>query len=167
MSDYTEFFLSSPSAVALLECLDITHPNFTKPYYLVRNKTSGVSVTIENGGGSRSYLYAPLSVKPLGFKDDMDQGFSITFGDITGQIAMEMEAIEAANGFGTPPTFIYRGYRSDDTSIPLEGPITLEIRKISTSSEGTTFEATAPQANAGKTGELYRLDRFPMLRGLL
>jgi len=167
MSEYTEFFLATSSAVAQLDCVSITHPNFTQEYHYVRNAVSGVTVQLESPYGEQTYLYYPLSVKPLGFKDDLDQGFAITVGDTGDTLPNELDAVEAADGFSILPTFIYRAYRSDDLTQPLFGPVHLTIKRITMAKEGATFEARAPLVNDGRTGELYRLDRFPMLRGLL
>lgn len=164
---YTDFFLNTPSAVVQLDCISITHPDFSQDYHIVRNNVSGVSVSLENAGGSRLYTFYPLQVKPLGFKDDVDQGFLITIGDTGDTLPVELDRVAAADSWNTMPVFEYRAYRSDDLSAPLFGPVILEIKKITMAQEGATFEAHAPLVNDGCTGEIYRLDRFPMLRGLL
>lgn len=166
MSDLTEFFLGSPSAVAELECIDITHPDFTRDYHIVRNHMAGVTVTLETLV-ERTYTFYPLIVKPTGFRDDMEQGFQVILGDLGDLLPMELQAVKLADSFSVHPEFTYRSYRSDDLSQPLFGPVKLEIRKVKQTSEGATFLAQAPRMNDSRTGELYRLDRFPMLRGLL
>lgn len=164
---YEEFFLDTESAVVQLDCISISHPDFTQSYHIVRNAVAGVNVTLEEALGNRYYEFYPLQVKPMGFKDDLDQGFMITIGDTGDTLPGEIDAVAAADGFATMPTFVYRAYRSDDLTVPLFGPVNLVIKKITMAKEGATFEARAPLVNEGRTGELYRLDRFPMLRGLL
>lgn len=166
MSDYTEFYLATASAVVTLELVEISHPNFSKIYYITRNSTRGVQVTLETAV-SQFFDFFPLDIKPLGFKDDLDQGFSISIGDTGDLLPDEIDRVFAANSFLIYPKFVYRAYRSDDLTVPLYGPINLEIAKVTMSEEGATFDAKAPALNEGRTGELYRLDRFPMLRGLL
>lgn len=164
---YEEFFLGTPSAIVQLDCISVTHPDFAEEHHYVRNAVSGVTVTLELGGGSRTYLYYPMGVKPLGFKDDLDQGFAITLGDTGDTLPDEIDRVQAADGFTVMPAFQYRAYRSDDLTAPLFGPVNLVIKRITMGKEGATFEARAPLVTDGRTGELYRLDRFPMLRGLL
>lgn len=113
------------------------------------------------------YEYYPARVLPVASDGDMVQALSITLGDVGDVIAAEISNLWEANGLGTRPTVTYRGYRSDDLSVPIRGPITLEIQSVTVGAEGSTFEARAPELNASRTGELYTLERFPMLKGFM
>lgn len=163
---YAEFFLSTPAAVVSLDCIAISHPSFSQTYYIVRNARAGVTVNLETGA-SQEFLFYPLKVEPLGFRDNLDQGFSITIGDTGDTLPDELDRVFADDAFDVKPTFVYRAYRSDDLTEPMYGPVNLVIEKITMSEEGAVFEAKAPSLNDGRTGELYRMDRFPMMRGLL
>lgn len=166
MSIRTEFFLNSLSAVAKLELIEIAHPDFSQTFYICRNRIAGVTVTLD-GATVQAFGYYPLSIKPLGVNDDMEQGFSVTVGDAGTVLPAELAAIDAADSFETKPTFRYWAYKSDDLTQPFEGPVRLEINEVTQNEEGFTFEARAPGFDVNKTGELYRIDRFPMLRGVL
>lgn len=166
MSSYAEFFLKSKSSVVQLETLEILHPNFTKTYRVVRNAVEGVTVTLENGN-SATFDYYPLQIENAGVRDDLDQSIKINLGDLGEVLPKELDEVSSNNGFGTKPIVIYRTYRSDDLSRPLFGPVTLEVSTFAFNREGSTFEAKAPSLNINKTGEIYSLDRFPMLRGFL
>ena len=72
MTTYAEFFLKSKSSVVQLETLEISHPNFTKIYRIVRNAVQGVTVTLENGS-SATFDYYPLAIENAGVRDDLDQ----------------------------------------------------------------------------------------------
>lgn len=65
------------------------------------------------------------------------------------------------------PTMIYRSYRSDDLTAPLDGPYKFQVNNISFKKEGATFSCGAPRLNYTATGEVYTMDRFPMLKGFL
>ena len=166
MSNYAEFFLKSKSSVVQLETLEISHPNFTKTYRVVRNAVEGVRVTLENGS-SATFDYYPLQIENAGVRDDLDQSIKINLGDLGEVLPKELDEVSSNNGFGIKPIVIYRTYRSDDLSRPLFGPVTLEVSTFAFNREGSTFEAKAPSLNINKTGEIYSLDRFPMLRGFL
>ena len=166
MSNYAEFFLKSKSSVVQLETLEISHPNFTKTYRVVRNAVEGVTALLENGT-SATFDYYPLSIENAGVRDDLDQSIRINLGDLGEVLPKELDEVSSNNGFGTKPIVIYRTYRSDDLSRPLFGPVTLEVSTFAFNREGSTFEAKAPSLNINKTGEVYSLDRFPMLRGFL
>lgn len=166
MSSYAEFFLNSKSSVVQLETLEISHPNFTKVYRVVRNAVEGVSVTLETGDFA-TFDYYPLQIENAGIRDDLDQSIKINLGDLGDVLPKELDEVSSNNGFGTKPIVVYRTYRSDDLSRPLFGPVTLEVSTFAFNREGSTFEAKAPSLNINKTGEVYSLDRFPMLRGFL
>lgn len=166
MSRYTEFFLNSKSSVVQLETLEISHPNFTKTYRVVRNAVEGITATLENGN-SATFDYYPLQIENAGVRDDLDQSIKINLGDLGEVLPKELDEVSSNDGFGIKPVVIYRTYRSDDLTRPLFGPVTLEVSTFAFNREGSTFEAKAPSLNINKTGEIYSLDRFPMLRGFL
>lgn len=166
MSEYSEFFLNAGANVAELELLEISHPNFTQTYYIVRNATEGVTVTLEDAT-VQAFEYYPLQITPAGAGDDLDQVLQIQLGDLGAILSQELDSISAGESFGTKPTLKYRTYRSDDLSAPLYGPITLEISRLTFKKEGAAFEAHAPRLNSTATGELYTTTRFPMLRGFI
>lgn len=115
-----------------------------------------------------SYDYYPARVVPIASEDDLVQSLGITLGDVGDVIAAELKNIWSANGLNTRPSLTYRAYRSDDLSAPIEGSErVLEIAAVSRTREGCSFEARAPELNASRTGELYTVERFPMLAGFL
>lgn len=166
MSEYSEFFLKSSGSIVQLECLAISHPNFTKTYYVVRNAANGISATYENGV-TYAHDYYPMKIETLGARGDLDQGFNISFGDLGDIIPKELDAVFSADGFLEKPLLYYRTFRSDDLSKPLFGPLKLQITTFSFTREGAAFEAKAPALNINKTGKYYRPSKFPMLRGFL
>jgi hypothetical protein len=166
MPDYAAYFLSSPASAIQLELFEISHPDFTQTYRKVRNATAGVTVTLETEE-VEFFGYFPLRIRPTSSSDDLDQMLKIDMGDLGEVLPTELDAITDAGGMGVKPIVRFRVYRSDDLSAPLFGPLLLEVQTFSFAREGATFEAKAPSLNINRTGEIYRLDRFPMLRGLL
>lgn len=166
MSAYTDFFLNSKSRIVQLECVEISHPNFTRTYYVVRNATLGVTVKHENGS-VHDYEYYPLDIVAGSDSDDLDQDYTISVGDLGDMLPNEVDAVRVAGGLGIKPTVIYRAYRSDDLTHVLMGPTVLQIKTFSFTREGATFDAIAPQLNLSMTGEIYDLNRFDPLRGTI
>jgi hypothetical protein len=167
MSKYSQFFLDSASSVVDIETLEISHPSFSKTYYIVRNAINGVTVTLEDGVTSQAFDYYPLSIKQTGASDDLDQKMQIQLGDLGDVVPAEIDACVADATLLTKPTLIYRGYRSDDLTAPMEGPFIYEITSIAQKSDAAAFNAQAPSLNTSRTGEAYSMDRFPMLAGFL
>ncbi|MBU0801716.1 MAG: DUF1833 domain-containing protein [Alphaproteobacteria bacterium] len=166
MTNYAEFFLKSKSSVVQLETLEISHPDFTKVYRIVRNAVQGVTVALENSSLA-TFDYYPLKIENAGIRNDLDQSITINLGDLGEVLPKELDEVSSNNGFSTKPTVVYRTYRSDDLSRPLFGPVVLEVTTFAFNREGSSFEAKAPSLNITKTGEVYKIDRFPMLRGFL
>ncbi|MEI7704986.1 MAG: DUF1833 family protein [Deltaproteobacteria bacterium] len=166
MSRHSEFFLNARSSVVQLELLEISHPAFTRAYRIVRNAIAGVTVTLEDST-SATFDYYPLRISPMAAKDDLDAGFSIQLGDLGQVLPVELDAVAEADGFATKPIVKYRVYRSDDLTAPILGPLVLEVVTFSFTREVSSFEARAPRFNLNRTGELYRVERFPMLRSTL
>ncbi len=166
MSDLAEFFLNSPSRVILFETVQISHPSFSKIYRIVRNARFGITATIE-GASIVTFDYYPMKIETTGSNGTLDQSFRFTVGDLGSLIHDEIDRVAAAETFSTKPVVVYRAYRSDDLTLPIYGPIMLEITNMPINHEGFTFEAKPYQANANSTGEIYTLDRFPGLRGFL
>lgn len=165
-AEYIAFFLKSDSSVVQFETIEISHPNFTKSYFVVRNKTDGLTATLETDDEA-FFEYYPLRFEQGSQSDDLDYSMQITLGDVGDILPTELDAIQAANGFMTKPILKYRTFRSDDLSQPMFGPIKLEITEISFDKYGVTFEAKAPALSANKTGETYTIERFPMLKSTL
>ncbi|HEX4302827.1 MAG TPA: hypothetical protein VHZ78_08535 [Rhizomicrobium sp.] len=163
MSLYTELFLNTRSRVKKFECFKISHPNFTKAYYIVRNKPGGLTAVVE--GVPTQFDYYPLQKTEQPTKADLDFAIQIDLGDLGEVVSMELDAVEAADGFMIKPSLTYWMFRSDDLMTPRLGPITLEIPEFPMTREGTSFIAQAPALNASRTGEIYTAARFPMLAG--
>lgn len=167
MSDYSEFFLNSKSSIAQLDCIEISHSLFTQTYYVVRNATQGVTVTHEDAT-EHAYAYYPLRLRLSGPREDLDHVLRIELGDLGEIIPAELDAIRAADGFDEFPAVKYRTYRSDDLANVLDGPLVLEVVNVTCApGAGAVIEAKAPSLNVAKTGESYKIARFPMLAGLL
>lgn len=166
MSDYSEFFLSSPRSVVQLQLLEISHPSFTQTYYLVRNARNGVTVTHEDAS-VHDYTYLPMRITQSDSRDDLDAGINVQFGDLGVILPNELDQVYLDDTYQTPPVVRYRVYRSDDLTQPLYGPLVLQIRSISQDHEGAAFEGKAPRLNLNRTGRLYTVAEFPTVRGFL
>lgn len=158
------FFLNSEAEIVQFETLEISHPNFSQTYRFIRNHGDGLTVTLEDALGDATFDYRPMEITDTSLADDLDFILEISLFDLGSILPAELEAVLIANGSDTKPTLIYRTYRSDDLTAPMWGPITLEVQKFAFNRQGATFEASTPRANKNRTGEIYTVDRFPMLR---
>lgn len=166
MPDYVEYFLNSQSGVVQYETLQISHSSFSKVYRIVRNAVGGVWLTNEQ---SQTFFYEhyPLKITGNEIRENMDFGITVELGDLGMVVPTELDRVAAADTFRTKPSVIYRTWRSDDRSAPIYGPINLEISSFAFKAGGCIFEAKAPALNINGTGEVYKFDQFPMLRGFV
>jgi hypothetical protein len=146
--------------------LEISHPSFSQTYYCVRNHVNGVTVTLETAAVV-DFVYYPMQITRIGVQDDLDQSLHVELGDLGAVLPRELDNIAADDTFHIKPIIKYRSYRSDNLDEPMTGPITLEVKDFKFTKEGAAFDAKAPQLNINRTGELYSIDRFPMLRGFI
>lgn len=167
MSDYSEYFLNSRMDIVQYDLLEISHPYFTQTYRIVRNNADGITVNLTPGDEGFLFQFYPVGVSTVNSSDDLDTGIKIDFGDLGQVIPNEIDALIEVDGFRTKPAVRYWTYRSDDLTQPIFGPVELEVTTMDMNGQGSSFEAHAPLINLKRTGELYTLARFPMLRGFV
>ena len=165
--DYAEFFLASRADTIQYDTLELSHPNFTRIYRMVRNKTTDLTATLENELGEATFEYVPMTVRGTVVRDNLDYGVTVVLGDLGETLTKELTAVGQADGFATRVSVVYRTYRSDDLSAPLFGPVPLEISDFNFNGDGASFTAHVPKLNETTTGESYDIDRFETLRGVL
>jgi len=167
MGTISEYYLGSRSNVVQLELVEVSHPDFTQAYRIVRNARDGVTVDLSPSELAVPFDYYPARVEQIGARDDLDSGIRMDLGDVGEVVPEELDAVSEAGGFMVKPMLRYWTFRSDQLDAPIFGPITLEVPSFSFNEEGTSFEAKAPALNSTKTGERLTLDRIPMQRGFL
>lgn len=163
MTAYSQFFLNARKDVVQLETVELSHPNWSQTYRLVRNAVQGMQAVTE-GTTSYFFQYYPMQLKEGSTTDDLDQSLQIDLGDLGTVLPPELDSVAFNNGFLVRPTCIYRVYRSDDLSGPIYGPIRYQVISVATKRKNSTLQTQAPQLNINGTGEVFRLDRFTMMR---
>lgn len=165
MTDFSEFFLSTTSDVVMLETIELSHSDISQIYRIVRNKTSGLTATLESGA-TVSFDYYPMSINRGDDRQNIDQSLEIMLGDLGEVLPLEIDLINNAGSYSEKPSLIYRLFRSDILTSPME-VISLDVQNISFSKEGAMIKAQTKSLNSNGTGERYTFDRFPMLLGVL
>ena len=125
MSDYTSFFLNASSGVVALECIEVSHPSFSKIYRYVKNDEDGIMAA------GLSYAYQPMSIKRNNVTNDLDQVVSVTFADLDDELIKEIMKIRTGANSKVRPKFVYKVFRDDDLSTPMIQLQTLEIATVS------------------------------------
>ncbi|ENU24177.1 hypothetical protein F993_01493 [Acinetobacter proteolyticus] len=159
MADYTSFYLNASSGVVPLECIEISHPSFSKVFRYVKNDSNGIVAEGQN------YVYQPMSIKRNDVSNDLEQKLSLTIADMDDELALAVLAIRESIYSTVKPECKFKLFRDDDLTAPMTQLQTLEIPTISKDSSGlVTFDAQAPQLNSVKTGQTYSIEDYPLLR---
>lgn len=161
MADYTAFFLDSISGVVALECIEISHPSFSKVFRYVRNDVDGITAE------GNVFDYHPMSIKRSNVSNDLEQKMSVTLADMQDDLSNAIRLIRTSDYARVSPSFKFKIFRDDDLSMAMVELQTLEITSISKDSSGlVTFDAQAPELNNSRTGLIYSIEDFPLLRGI-
>lgn len=159
MSEYASFFLNAHGGVVPLECIEISHPSFSKVYRYVKNDTLGIEAQ------GQSYSYKPMSIKRNNVTNDLDQTLSLTLMDEDDQLMNEVKKIRFGIHSKIRPKCAFKIFRDDDLTVPLVTLASLEIPSVSKDATAlVTFDAQAPQLNSVRTGRLFSVERFPLTR---
>lgn len=161
MADYTAFFLDSTAGVIALECIEISHPSFSQTFRYVRNDVDGMTAE------GHVFEYQPMSIKRSNVSNDLDQKMSLTIADMEDDLSIAIRSIRDTEYAKIPPSFKFKLFRDDDLTRPMIELQTLEITSMSKDSSGlVTFDAQAPELNSVRTGLVYSIEDFPLLRGI-
>ncbi len=165
MSRLSEYFLQSAVNIVLFETIEVTHPDFSQDYLIVRNNCNGLTATDENDV-EKDFIYYPVSIGRGETRENLEQTITLTIGDLGELLPNELRAVRAADGFSTKPIMTYRTWQSDDLSEPLH-VIRLNVHDIKRNKKGATLICKAPSLNVNGIGRRYDFVRFFGLRGFL
>lgn len=166
MPDYNYWLSGNPDDVRL-QCVEISHPAWSKVYRIVQNHADGITVTHE-GGFTYAYEYVPLTIQKGNNSDDLDQEITIGVGDLGEDFPKDLDRIRASSLYSkVRPTLNYREYNLSDLTKPQVTILGLEATDYEPKKEGAVFVCRAKQMNLTKTGETYNLDDYPTLRGFV
>lgn len=161
IEDYKRLLASRPENDQYYETVTLSHSLFSKTYYLVVDSaplTAGVD-------GVGLVEFEPAAIKPVNAtnSNDLDQSVSFTIGDVKNILDSELELVPLGNQ--ESPIATYSIYLSSDLSAPIEN-IAYNVKEVAQGEGIFTIKAGAPDLNSDQTGEIYDLERFPMLRSI-
>ena len=159
-----EYWLRGRHNDVRLECIEITHPSFTKHYRFVRNHADGVRVKHENGLWY-DYEFLPLTIKPAKSADNLQQIFTIGIGDVGDIMPREIDRLRRGTHSTVRPTLNYRVFLTSDLTEPMTSVRGLEITDNQPQKRGAVFSCQAKELNKTSTGILFTIDLFKSLRG--
>lgn len=164
-----EIYASAPVSKETIEVIELSASWFTKTYYLQRQVTDDIEVTLETGETVVAN-YAPMSLDQSSSNADLNYERNIIIQQVNDIIASEQSRYDPDVHGDELPMFTSRGYilyRNGDISQIKQPPIRLPIRKMRRDDRGTLFNVTTKPANQSATGEVCTVTRVPMVKGFL
>jgi hypothetical protein len=160
-----DFYLNSKSNILQYETLQLSHPNFSQVYYLVRNNRLGVSLGVN--GSLQMFQFCPFRLERQTVEATFSQRIRVTLGDLGEIVSNEISNVMSAEGFLTRPKVTVRCYRNDAPMTPIYGPYEMEATNITLTREGSAFDIMPPDVANKRTGLVYELKTYPGLRGFV
>ena len=164
-----EIYASAPVSKTVIEVVELSAPWFNKTYYLQRQMTESIEVTLETGELVVAE-YVPMSIDQSSSNADLNYERNIVIQQVNDIIASEQSRYDSDIHGDELPMFTSRGYvlyRNGDISQIKQPPIRLPVRKMRRDDKGTLFNVTTKPANQSATGEMCTVTRVPMVKGFL
>lgn len=162
-----KIYASAPVDRTTLEVISFSAPWFSQTYYLQRQFTEDIQVTLETAQVV-DVLYAPMNIEQASSNADLSYERNVTMQQVNDIIASENDNYDPEVHGDTTPTFQSRGYIAyrDGTISGIQyGPISLPVAGMKTNNQGVVVTVTTKPSNDYATGELATVTRVPMLRG--
>lgn len=160
-------YASAPVGEAELEIISLSASWFSQTYYLQRQFTENIQVTLESDSVV-TVLYAPMNIDQASSNADLSYERNITIQIVNDLIAAEHDNYDPEVHGNEMPQFQSRGYiyyRDGTISSLKYGPITLPVRRMINNNRGSSINVTTKPSNESATGEIATVTRVPMLKG--
>lgn len=158
--DLARIYASAPVGEEIWETLELSHPLFSKTYYIT-NAANSFTAFLETGVAV-DFITLPFAAKQPSSNSGGQQDMALVIDNVDREIIEELERASA-----DPSTRIavtYRAYASTNLGAPGSNPIALAISEVSAGL--ATVEATAGRAdvlNKKFPAVLYTIAQFPGL----
>lgn len=147
----------------LIECIEISHPNWPSVLRYVVNSTESMILTHEDGQ-SFEYSYAPVNITRAADEDTLDQELSFTLADV-GEVVPELIDLIIHDEVIELPLVSYRAYLIGQYDSPIFVARNLELESVTRDWKGTRGDSKAPGLNDNGNGEVYSASTDPSLIG--
>jgi hypothetical protein len=167
--DIKKIYANAPVAEETLEVISFNASWFSQKYYLQHQLGEDIDVTLETAAVV-SASYVPMNISQASDNADLSHERNVTIEMVNDIIASENDNYDPEVHGDEMPEFQSRGYiiyRDGTVSGIKYGPVTLPIRSMVSTNQGSAFTVTAKPTNEYPTGEIATISRVPMLRGFI
>ena len=152
-----EAYASCPPNVKVYETLEINHPSFESPAYIVANVGDDMEFTLENPGSPATpttFVACPLQCGYPEQREGQAPSCTVKIDNVNRELVPQ---IEAALGVRAYITVTYREYLGSDTSEPAYGPIEFVLSNVQMT--GPTLTGTVVVKNL-QNKQFPRKDKY-------
>ncbi|TLU02017.1 DUF1833 domain-containing protein, partial [Acinetobacter baumannii] len=98
----------SSGPVGLLECIEVSHPNWPRVLRYIVNSSDPMDLTHEDGQ-TFTYSFAPLNITRSNEEENLDQKITAAIGDVGSEIP-DLVDLVLKDSVRIPPILNYRAY---------------------------------------------------------
>ena len=159
---YEQLLNSQPENERYFETVAIRHSKMSGTRYLVMDSIS-LTAKLSNG---QQVIFSPANISSTNAENnnDLDQTASFTIEDLNNELDDELELIPL--GDEEDILVDYSVYVSESLDAPATS-VTYVVKAIPQRLGAFTLQCGAPSLNQDETGEIFDLERFPMLRSAI
>lgn len=150
-----------PAAAVQYYVLELDHPEFAAPVYIINGVTESVTVTLEDGTTSAVCLPVPFETDPPSKAEGKIPECTIYIDNIGREI---MQSLNAAVQVKASLQLTLRQYLATDLTAPAYGPVYFTVRTVTM--KGTRLQGTASidyLTNKQFPSRVYTIHDFPSL----
>ncbi|MEG0343404.1 MAG: DUF1833 family protein [Acinetobacter sp.] len=151
----------SKGPMGLIECVEISHPNWPNVQRFVTNSNLNITVKHEDGQ-AHEYLFSPLTISKSAENGNLDSGLSVKIGDV-GEVIPDLIDLIIEDEDITLPKVSYRAYFIGQYDAPIAVSRDLDLESVTRDIKGSEIEAVAPGLNDNGNGEVYSASTDPSL----
>lgn len=151
-----DFYLRATSGIAIFSAIELIHPDFTLRF---QNWDDEQAIVLDG----LIYQYGQFNIGFSNVSTDLEQQITVNFFE---QVDILKTAFKSASHL-QPVEFNWLRFRSDDYDTPLDARYGLYIKQPSYNTTGLSFIASAEGLNDVSTGEIYTLELYPLLKGMV
>jgi len=166
---YKKFLAAAPAAQRVYRTLEIYHPDSSAPRRYISDYVDK-SLTLESAAprnAGESVLFTAISMEIVEPNENQDGEavLNVDLGAVGNEVQDALDEITPSGKF-KPIECIYRKYYSGDILIPVI-VLNLSISKLKFEGyKAVGFIAEDIDLSNKASGEIYTLERFPMLKGV-
>lgn len=159
---YETLLNSQPEGERYYTAIRLSHPDFTKTYYLVFDSVP-LTAKIETGA-TVVFEATAMSVDNAVNSNDLDQQASFTIPDVKNILDDELSRVQLGPNAVSPIITQYI-YHSEFLDSPVEF-VSYDANSVSQKKAAFSVKTGVPDLNKDETGDSFDFDTFPMLRSI-